>query len=362
MFTFGTHFDDLLNNIRPPQERLDAAVELPHQVREYLEKHDEFTTVYPHTRLAGSYAQDTAVGDVKDVDFLVRVPGNPNENDPNAKKLIQELKCVLDDLPEALGYSGFALIDDIEIERARRSVHVYFKGKDFHIDVVPCIAPDGFDEVLFVPDRGFNKWIASHPIGYISLLKELNDQHGEKVRPLIKLIKHFRNVHMIYRRPKSYWLGALVIHQIKKNNGLDMSKSLAELFHDLCDEIYCQYDHLLRVNDSVTPNIPDPLLGHNISWNWSRSHFETFMRRLDDGRTWADKALKESDRETALDYWQKIFGKDYFNRDIEDRALTMATSALPGQSFISSNGLVRPEQPASGLYTPIKRTTFHGKR
>ncbi|HEX9830505.1 MAG TPA: nucleotidyltransferase [Thermodesulfobacteriota bacterium] len=361
MFTFGTHFDALFSSIQPPKERLDAARELPPRVREYLEKHAEFATLYPHTKLAGSYAQDTSVGDVKDVDFLVRVPGNPNENYLSAKKLIQELKCVLDELPKALGYLGFAAIDDIEIERARRSVHVYFKGKDFHIDVVPCIAPEGFDKVLFVPDRGFNKWIASHPIGYISLLKELNDQHGGKVRPLIKLIKHFRNVHMVNRKPKSYWLGALVIHHIRKDNGLDTSKSLAELFRDLCDGVYQQYDHLLRVNDSVTPNIPDPLLGHNISWNWTRSHFETFMRRLDDGRSWAEKALKATDREVALDYWQRIFGEDYFKRDVEDSALKMATSALPGQSFITSNGVIQPERRESGLYTPIKKTTFHGK-
>jgi hypothetical protein len=361
MFTFGTHFDELLHNIRPLKERLDAARVLPPKVREYLEKLAGFDTLSPHTRLAGSYPQGTAVGDVKDVDFLVRVPGNPHENNPNAKKLIQELKCALDGLPQALGYSGFAVIDDVEIERARRSVHVYFKGQDFHIDVVPCIAPDGFDKVLFVPDRGFNKWIASHPIGYILLLQELNDQHQGKVRPLIKLIKHFRNLHMVNRKPKSYWLGALVIHHIRKDNGLDTSKSLAELFHDLCDGVYQQYDHLLRVNHSVTPNIPDPLLCHNISWNWTRSHFETFMRRLDDGRSWADKALKATDREVALDYWQRIFGEDYFKRDITESALKMATSALPGHSFITSNGVIQPERPESGLYTPIKKTTFHGK-
>ena len=362
MFTFGTHFDRLLSNVKPPAERLQAAQDLPPKVRQYLQEHEEFATVHPHTRLAGSYGQDTSVGDVKDVDFLVRVPGDPDKNEPNAKKLIQELKCVLDDLPKALGYLGFAAIDNIEIERARRSVHVYFKGKDFHIDVVPCIAPDGFDNVLYVPDRGFNKWIASHPLGYISLLTKLNDEHHGKVRPLIKLVKHFRNVHMINRKPKSYWLGALVIHQIQKENGLDTSKSLAELFHDFCDAVYLRYDHLLNVNDSITPNIPDPILGHNISWNWSRSHFETFMRRLDDGRTWASKALKTDDREVALDYWQQIFGEDYFERNVADIAKAMAEAALPGQSFIRSNGIIQPEQPQSGIVTPIKKTTFHGER
>lgn len=361
MYTFGTQFEKLLQNIVPPKDRLKTAKELPPKVREYLEKHTEFVTISPHTRLAGSYAQDTSVGDVKDVDFLVRVPGKPEENQPDAKTLIKELKNVLEDLPNALGYSGYSQIDNIEIERARRSVHVYFKNQDFHIDVVPCVAPDGFDKPIFVPDRGFNKWIPSHPIGYINLLQELNDKHSGKVRPLIKLMKHFRDVQMKNRKPKSYWLGSLVIHHVSKKNGLDMSLSLAELFRDLCDAIYIQYDHLLKASDSATPNIPDPLLGHNISWNWQRTHFETFMRRLDEGRSLADKALKTDDRETALDAWQKIFGEEFFERNIEEDAAKLAAILMPGNSFITSTGAIKSQASASEKNIPVKGTTFHGE-
>jgi hypothetical protein len=361
MYTFGTHFDKLLKNIMPPENRLKTAKELPPEIRKYLEKHTEFSTVSPHTRLAGSYAQDTSVGDVKDVDFLVRVPGEPEDNQPNAKKLIQELKNVLDDLPKTLGYSGYSQIDDVEIERARRSVHVYFKNQDFHIDVVPCIAPNGFDKPIFVPDRGFNKWIPSHPIGYIELITQLNDKHGGKVRPLIKLMKHFRNVQMKNRKPKSYWLGALVIHHVNRKNGLDMSLSLSELFRDLCNAIYAQYDHLLTVSDSATPNIPDPLLGHNISWNWERTHFETFMRRLNEGRDLAEKALQTDDREKALDDWQIIFGEEFFERNVDEDASKLATAFMPGKSVITPTGAIGSRASASENSIPVKGTTFHGE-
>lgn len=361
MFTFGTHFGELLKNIRPPQDRLDAARDLPPLVRDYLREHDEFDTLPPHTRLVGSYAQHTSVGDVKDVDILVRVPGDPEKNQPEAKKLIRELKTVLDDLPETLGYEGEAVLDDIEIERARRSVHVYFQGKDFHIDVVPCIGSDGFEEIIYVPDRGFNKWIASHPVGYINLIKDLNGAHSRKVRPLIKLLKHFRNYHMVYCQPKSYWLGALVVHHIQKDDGLDTSQSLAELFRDLCDAIYRQYDHLLHVSDSATPNISDPMLDHNVSWNWGRSHFETFMRRMDNGRNWASNALNTDDQEVAINQWQKLFGEEYFPSDVEKAASLLAKSGLPASAYITSNGIVQPEKPTSGMSTLVRGTTFHGE-
>ncbi|MDM9383573.1 nucleotidyltransferase [Chlorogloeopsis sp. ULAP01] len=358
MFPLITHFEELLKNIQPPQERLDAARDLPPVVREYIAKSKDFPTVYPHSRLAGSYAQDMTSGDVKDVDTLIRVSGDPKANKPEAKRLIQDMKKLLDGLPKALGFDGYAEAE-IEVERARRSVHVYFKGKDFHLDFVPCIAPDGFEGVLYVPDRGFNKWIASHPIGYINLLNELQNKHARKVKPLGKLLKHFRDCQMKSRKPKSYWLGALLVYHIQQNT-LDMTQPLAVLFYELLDAIYRQYDHLLYTSNVATPNLPDPILGHNISWNWSRTHFETFMRRINEGRNWAAKALETNDREKAIKYWQKIFGEEYFPSEVETAASKLAKAGLPGKSYVSSTGLILPSQPASGLYTSTIATKFHG--
>lgn len=355
-----THFEELLKIIQPPSDRIKAAQELPWQVRDYIKSSKEFPTVFPHTRLAGSYAQDMAVGDVKDVDTLVRVPGNPEANDPEAKRLIQNLKKLLDGLPKALGYKGYAEAR-IDVERARRSVHVYFEGEDFHLDFVPCIAPEGFEDVLYVPDRGFNKWIASHPIGYINLLNELQKEHNGKVKPLGKLLKHFRDYQMKRRKPKSYWLGALLIYHIRQGK-LDMTLSLGELFRDLLDAIYNQYDHLLWTSKEATPNIPDPILGHNISWNWSRSHFETFMQRIDEARTWAAKALEADDREKAVEFWQKIFGAEYFPSEVETAANNLANGGWPGKSYVSPTGQILLSQPASAIYTPIQATKFHGAK
>lgn len=356
MFPLTIYFEELLKNIQPAKERLEAAQELPWKIRDYIKASKDFSTVYPHTRLAGSYAQHMAVGDVKDVDTLVRVPGDPEANEPEAKKLILDLKKLLDKLPEALGYEGDAAVD---IERARRSIHVYFKDKDFHLDFVPCIAPDGFEEMLYVPDRGFNEWIPSHPFGYINLLNELNKKFDEKVKPLGKLLKHFRDYQMKTRKPKSYWLGALLIYHIQEGS-LDMTQSLGVLFHNLLDAIYRQYDHLIWTSTTATPDLPDPMLGHNVSWNWTRSHFKTFMRRIKDGRGWADKALQANDRETAILHWQKIFGEEYFPTEVERSASELAKAGLPGQSFVTSTGLILPSQPVSGIYTPTQSTKFHG--
>lgn len=357
MHTLGTHFEELLSDLRPPQDRLDLARDVPPLVRDYLKTNKDFVTIDPHTRLVGSYAQDLVVGDVKDVDFLVRVPGDPTNNEPEAKDLIQNLRGTLDGLPEALGFEGYAGLD---LQQARRSVHVYFKGHDFHLDVVPCIAPGGFDEALWVPDRGFNQWIQSHPLGYVALLDDLNTQYGGKVKRLARLLKHFRNFQMKNRRPKSYWLGSLVIHHVRRDEGLDMSQPLAVIFRDLLDAIYRQYDHLLESNDTATPHIPDPLLGHDISWNWERTHFETFMRRLDEGRQLADRALACERKEDAISLWQQVFGEEYFPIDVSDTARSLADQGWPGHAFVGTTGLVSNARPLSGGSTATRTTTFHG--
>jgi hypothetical protein len=72
--------------------------------------------------------------------------------------------------------------------------------------VVPAVAPDGIDDVLLVPDREWERWVPSHPLGYGAHLSDVNSEHETKVVPLVKLMKYWRDVHMVNRRPKSYWL------------------------------------------------------------------------------------------------------------------------------------------------------------
>jgi hypothetical protein len=356
MHTLGSHFGKLLENIRPPQNRLDAAQTLPDQVREYLEDHEDFATIYPHSRLVGSYRQHLSVGDVKDVDFLVRVDGDPEENDPSAKSTIGGLRKALGDLPGALGYEGET---DLDIERARRSVHVYFTDEDFHLDVVPCIAPDGFDEAIWVPDWDSDRWVKSHPLGVVELIKELEEEHPGKFRNTARLLKHFRNFQMATRKPKSYWLVALAIEAFRDNH-IDSTEPLAIVFADLLNYLYKKFAPIYGRQDGATPNIKDPMLGHNVSWNWQRSHFETLMRRLDDGRTWAKRALEQEDKDLAIEWWQKVFDADNFPTDVTEYARAQAAARQPGSAVASRTGLILPAASVVPKVTPVPSTRYYG--
>jgi len=349
------HFGKLIQNIQPSSERLELAETLPQQVRDYLAGNDEFVTRSPHSRLVGSYAQHLTVGDVKDVDFLVRVDGDPEVNEPTVRTVLSELASALRDLPEHLGYSGDTYFD---ITRNRRSVQVKFEYEDFYLDVVPCIAPNNFGDSIFVPDWGFKKWIESHPRGVVRLIEELDDKYNKKFRGLVKLFKHFRNNHMTYMKPKSYWLVAMAIEAVESND-IDMSEPVAAAFDQLLNHLYDKYHRTYLRTDGTVPRIKDPMLGHNVAWNWERSHFEAFMRRLEDGKGWSGRALDHYDKAEAIKLWQNVFGEE-FPTNIDDHAKSHAASRQPGSAYATPTGLILPGAAPALKSTPVQPTRYYG--
>jgi len=351
MYTLTTYFKELLSNIEPSQERLEAAKELPDQVREYLKNLEDFPTSSPYSALAGSYRRHTAIDDIKDVDIIIKVDVDQDET-PGS--VIRMVKNALDNLPDDLGLQGYT-----DIKQNRRSVHVHFADRDFCLDMIPAIVPGEIDQELCIPDKSWGKWIPSNPIGYCRYLSELNQKHGEKVVPLIKLVKHFRDYQMKIMKPKSYWLEALVVYHITQGN-IDMNLSLAEVFRDLMSAICNKFAPILGREDGATPRIPDPMLGNDISWNWDRTHFETFMRRVEEARDKAQKALETDNQEEAVNLWQNVFGEEKFPSDVKQASRKLA-EAVPGIAAVGSSGLIHSHQPASGKYVTSQATTFYGE-
>jgi hypothetical protein len=351
MYALTTYFGELLQNIEPPQHRLEAAKELPDKVRDYLKNTDGFPTSPPYSTLAGSYRRHTAIGDIKDVDIIVKADVGLDESPGST---IRKLKNTLDNLPEALGLPGYT-----EIKQSRRSVHIHFVDKDFHLDIVPAIIPKEIDQKLYIPDKSWGEWIPSNPIGYCRYLSELNEKYGRKVVPLIKLLKHFRDYQMKIMKPKSYWLEALVVYHVT-NGSVDMQQSLAEVFRDLMSAIYNKFAPLLGREDGATPRIPDPMLGDDISWNWDRTHFETFMNRVKEAENVATKALNTDSQEEAIRLWQTVFGEDKFPQDVKQAAPKLA-EAVPGVASVSGAGFINTQQPSFGKYVTSQATKFYGE-
>jgi len=350
MITLPDHFDSLLTNIQPRSTRISLAQEIPASIRKYLKETDLLATVDPQSRLAGSYSRSTAIKNIKDVDLLVFI--NPLYKDDKVKGPQNALNDLLDALrgfPEAQGDENGSVNGDLALRKQRRSVCVTFtlhndvdnEEETFNVDVVPVILADNLDEPLWIPDKEWSKWIKTDPLGYGKYLSSLNKVNGYKVIPLIKMLKHWRDVRMVYRRPKSYWLECILVNLIDRKKIEFDERSYAEIFSTLLNEIYLDFEADFNEEKAV-PKVPDPMLGNNVAWNWERSEFETFMRRVNECSKWAIRALESNDEEEAIGLWQNIFNRDdqdeFFPTKVEDSVKELAAARNAGTIRVTPAG------------------------
>lgn len=342
MYSFSDHFVKFLSNIQPSEDRAELARDIPDKLRDYLKETDEIKTIDPHTRLSGSYSRYTVVKEIKDVDVLLFVSKDYNDGEEKVKKVINDLVSALMGFPEYLKDETGYVDTDLALKRQRRSVqvHITLSGQEFDIDVVPSIAVDGIEKPLLVPDRDLSKWIASDPLGYSRLLSKINKGNADKVVPLIKIFKHWRDVQMKRMRPKSYWLECIVCKHADAGRLDVTNSSWGELFLSLIKAVFDDYYDKWKNSESV-PVIKDPVLGNNVARSWTRSEFSSFMNRIEEAKRLAEKALKEEDETKAINLWQELFNDDddveYFPSVIEE---TFAKALLAGNLVVSSSGQV----------------------
>ena len=353
VLSLNDYFKGLLVNINPPVDRLELAQTLPTIVRNHIIASDRLETVAddPITHLAGSYARFTTTDDIKDVDTLVFVDPEYENHEP--KVVLVATADALRDL-EVDGYGT----GEIRLRhQQRRSVHVSFKdgdlGESFHIDVVPVIRGESKTGILRIPDREWTRWDDTQPIGYAQALREMNDRFDGKVRPMIRMAKRIRNVHLKgIKRPKSFWLEAAVFNLFRSgrlaNEGSTAERVLAVL-------------EALRADCGIVPmRITDPCLGRTLTDSWTQAEYQAFVDTLDRVLGYIHEIENEADADKAIAAWRRVFG-DAFALTAEDQAKADRAKALGVASKVTGAGLVVPTaDPRPGTVT--RPHTYYGDR
>ncbi|KXK10605.1 MAG: hypothetical protein UZ14_CFX002003213 [Chloroflexi bacterium OLB14] len=343
------HFTKFLSNIQPDGKRVELATDIPDKLREYLKDTDKIKTVDPHTRLSGSYSRYTTIKEIKDVDILLFINEEYKNGEDSVKKVINELVNALGGFPKYLKDESGKVNADLALKRQRRSVqvHITLDEQDFDIDVVPSIVEDGIEKPLLVPDRDLSKWVLSDPLGYSKLLSKINKENVNKVVPLIKMFKHWRDVQMKRKRPKSYWLECMIVKAANEEKLNIKDASWGELFLSLLSFIYNDF-HDKWKNSKEVPLIKDPMLANNVAKSWTRDEFESFMKHVEESKRNAEKAINEKDEDESIRLWQSLFNdddeKEYFPSKIEE---TLKNALVGGVSFVSSSGKVTSTKPQS---------------
>lgn len=359
MHSLTNHFAKFLTNIQPDGDRVELAQDIPDKLREYLKETDKIRTVNPHTRLSGSYSRYTAIKKIKDVDILLFVNEEYKDGEDCIKKVINDLVSALEGFPKYLSDETGRVDADLALRRQRRSVqvHITLDGQEFDVDVVPSIIQDEIDKALLVPDRDLSKWILSNPLGYNKSLSTLNKDNSGKIVPLIKMFKHWRDVQMKRKCPKSYWLECLVYEHASAGKLKVEDCSYGELFLSLLSAISEDFQDEYLSKDSV-PVIKDPMLGNNVAKSWTRDEFETFMRRINDSKRITERALTATDEKDAIALWQRLFNDhddtEYFPTSVDE---TLSSSLSGKGLFVTTSGQVlsKPSVTERSVQSPVHR-------
>jgi predicted nucleotidyltransferase len=322
MTSLPQHFAQLVESTNPSGERLSIAQTWPERIRDHLREHN-METESPHSRLSGSYARKTAVREIKDVDILVFFPDEAEDANPYS---------VLADLEDALGDFPDTRLD---LTAQRRSVRVVLPEDAFELDVVPAVAPESIDGILKVPDRDRSLWLDSQPLGYGKALSDLNLANSSRVKPMIRLLKLWRDLHMVYKRPKSYWLECLVFRAFDGEHVSAAGVSVADIFTSLL----AYFDERLSptVDAGGVPHIPDPMLGNNVAGGWTHGEAKAFLSHVRQCRRWASRALDSDEESEAIELWQKVFPGE-FPPTVSDSGLKR--SILSGEAAVTPGGII----------------------
>lgn len=157
-------------------EQRDASAQhiyLREQLQQRMSVQDNFLT--------GSYARNTAVRPLNDIDvFLVLTPTSTLNTRSSPDRVLTEVKHVLE-----------TIYDGKTARKQARSVNIEFAGTGIAYDVVPAFSTD--NDVYTIPDAEASTWIRTNPRIHAQMSTDANERAAKKLKPLLKAVKHANN-------------------------------------------------------------------------------------------------------------------------------------------------------------------------
>lgn len=174
----------LVRGVEPTPAQKSGAVRSQNYLRELL-KTGQFGDRIVDTYLTGSYARDTAIAPLDDVDVVVVVdPAGWRSGflfeKPAPEKILQSFAS-------AIRYRY--PLSSLRVQR--RSICLSLNHLD--IDVVPAISVAGQPGRIEIPDGDAGEWIVSAPKIHTAIATEINQRQGGLFKPLVKLLKSWNS-------------------------------------------------------------------------------------------------------------------------------------------------------------------------
>jgi len=283
------YFEGLISNIEPDPSNVKIAKKAHEKLRSILEKDEDIKDAKPDTYLSGSYARDTAIDDIKDVDIILLIDLDHNNTTPDVA--VAWLQGVLQK-----HYS--------DVKQQGRSVGV-ITDNDFCLDIVPSVPISRRDGPIWIPDRDIKSWVSSHPKGQIAFGISKNSDTRSCYKPLVKIMKHWRDRLKNNDVVKSYILESLVAYSLMKEPS-SYANAIVDIFKKMYDTLspYLLSQSVPIINDPGYPS-------SNITKRWAFQEFSTFVNTVYMAGPIASSALASDDEKESIKLWQSLFGPEF---------------------------------------------------
>ena len=171
---------EYLKQIEPTQTQKKSAQRSHNYLRNILCT-GQFANRIETSYLSGSYARDTAIRPLDDVDIIFMV--NPRAWRIGILSFKPTPETILKSFAGAVRYR----YPDSSVKIQRRSIRLQLY--DLSIDVVPSIGADSNGQMIWVPDVKTGHWIKSSPKLHSDIATEVNKNRNGNFKPLVKLLK-----------------------------------------------------------------------------------------------------------------------------------------------------------------------------
>lgn len=172
-------FSTFKSNLELADREQDRAARTQEALRERIANHIYIARSF----LSGSYVRHTKISPLNDIDvILVR-------NDQPAGLSTDGSGVRPDQAIRDLAVAAKMAYPASTVERQSRSVNVQLQGIGFGFDLVPAWrrSPDGY----WIPDTDTGSWLPTNPEWHAELLTQAHKSSGEKLKPVIKMMKHW---------------------------------------------------------------------------------------------------------------------------------------------------------------------------
>lgn len=274
---------ELARSVEPTAAQKAAASRSQNYMRTLLQS-GQFGDRVVGGYLSGSYARDTALAPIDDVDIIVLI--DPEGWPRNFWSAKPEPEQILQSFARAIRYR----YPNSSVHVQRRSVCLTLNH--LYIDIVPGIeCHDGGDRIQ-IPDTDSGDWITSAPKRHTAIATEINQMHGGRFKPEVKLLKYWNYQLPQSARLKSFAIETLAATLFSNVNLPSLQEGLGLFF-----------DFLAGQNDQAVLYQWPKNYGIHMSV-WSHKLLDlagtgsNLMAKVDDGRRekFLDQAIRSRDR------------------------------------------------------------------